>query len=321
MQAIRVREFGGPEQLQLEEAPDPAPAAGQILIDVEGAGVNPLDLALRSGNHPRVRLMSLPWTPGAEAAGTVVSVGPGVEGFSAGDRVYGSAASGAYAERALLSVSRTAQLPDDVSGVEGASLPITVFTAIYGLIFRVRLSVAETVRVHGGAGGVGLMGVQVAKAAGARVLTTVSSPEKAAFVQDYGPDVVINYREEDFAQRCLEETHGRGVDLVLEMVASEHFDNDCRALRLGGRLVVLGAGAGKKVAGTVTYPPFYSKDIDVLGFSLFNAEADFPDMLRRADALLTSGAVCRTLARPCRWRRPRGRTRSCSRARSGARSS
>jgi len=291
MRAILAQELGGPEVLQIGEAPDPTPGPGQLAIQVEAAGVNPLDAALRTGNHPRARFLTLPWTPGAEAAGTVVALGPDVQGFSVGDRVYGSGASGTYAEQALLVASRTAPLPNGVSSIDGASLPVVLFTAIYGLLHRGHLSLGETVLIHGGAGGVGMMGIQVAKAAGARVITTVSSPEKADFARGLGADVVVNYREEDFADRCLVETGGRGVDLVLEMVATDNFDKDCAALRPSGRLVLLGAGTGKNPAGMVSFPAFYSKNIDVLGFSLFNADREYPAMLRQAETLLASGAV------------------------------
>lgn len=291
MRAIQAQELGGPEVMQLGEAEAPTPGPGQLLIQVEAAGINPLDAALRTGNHPRARFLQLPWTPGAEAAGTVTALGPGVDGFSVGDRVYGGGASGTYAEQALLTASRTATVPDNVSTVDASSLPVVLFTALYGLVHRGGLSVGETVLVHGGAGGVGMMGIQVAKAAGARVITTVSSTAKGDFARGLGADVVINYRDEDLVERCLAETDGRGVDLVLEMVATENFDKDCAALRPFGRLVLLGAGTGKNPAGSVSFPAFYSKNIDVLGFSLFNAEQQFPEMLRQAGTLLASGAV------------------------------
>ena len=291
MKAIRVHEFGGPQVMQLEETPDPHPGPGEILVTIKAAGVNPVDAALRSGKHPRAQLMQLPWTPGIDAAGEVRAVGPGVENFSPGDRVFGSATSGSYAEQALLSARRTARLPDGLSWEEGGSLPVVLYTAYYGLVHRGALHVGETALIHAGAGGVGLMGIQIAKAAGARVITTVSSQMKADFARDFGADIVINYHEEDFAQRCLAETGGSGVDLVLEMVASDNFDKDCEALRPFGRLVLLGSGTGKSSTGTVTYPPFYSKNIDVLSFSLFNADAAFPTMLPECGSLLESGVV------------------------------
>ena len=145
--------------------------------------------------------------------------------------------------------------------------------------------------IHAGAGGVGCMGIQIAKAAGARVITTVSSEDKAAFCREFGADVVINYREEDVAERCLAETGGVGVDSVIEMVAVENFDADCRAVKKYGTIVVLGAGTGKNPVGSVNYPPFYSKDIDVRGLSLFNSDPVFPEMIRQLGLMLADGRV------------------------------
>ena len=291
MQAIQVHEFGDPSVMRLEEATVPAIQPGQILVRVHAAGVNPLEMNLRAGKHPMSAGLKLPWTPGFDAAGEVLELGPGVEGFRVGQRVYGAAVSGSYAEQTLLDVNRTAPLPDSMSWEQGGSLPVVLYTAYYGLIHRGGLRVGESVLVQAGAGGVGQMGIQIAKAAGARVITTVSSAAKADFARSLGADVVINYREEDFVDRCLQETGGRGVDLVLEMVATENFDKDCAALRLGGRLVVLGAGTGKNIVGSVVYPPFYSKNIDVLGFSLMNAGPVYPAMLRECGLLLETGAV------------------------------
>ena len=291
MKAIHVHEFGDPEVMVLEDAADPTPGAGQILVDVKAAGVNPVDTTFRSGAHPLSKSLALPWTPGVDAAGDVVAVGEGVSGFSPGDRVFGAAVSGSYAEKALLSSLRTANLPEGLSYEEGASLPVVLYTAYYALIYKAGLKAGETVLIHAGAGGVGCMGVQIAKAAGARVITTVSSEEKAAFCREFGADVVINYREEDFAERCLAETDGRGVDSVIEMVAVENFGDDCRAVKKYGCIVVLGAGTGKNPVGSVNYPPFYSKDIDVRGLSLFNSDPVFPEMIRQLDLMLADGRV------------------------------
>jgi NADPH:quinone reductase-like Zn-dependent oxidoreductase len=166
-----------------------------------------------------------------------------------------------------------------------------LYTAYYGLVYKAAIRAGETVLIHAGAGGVGSMAIQIAKASGCRVIATGSSKEKLDFCKKLGADVVINYREEDFAARCLSETGGRGVDAVLEMVATENFDKDCQALRRFGRIALLGAGTGKNPQGTVTYPPFYSKDIDVRGMSLFNAESVFPDMIRQVGLLLREGKV------------------------------
>jgi len=291
MKAIHVHEFGDPEVMVFEDAADPSPGAGQILVDVKAAGVNPVDTTFRSGAHPLSKSLALPWTPGVDAAGDVLAVGEGVSGFAPGDRVFGAAVSGSYAEKALLSSLRTAKLPGNLSYEEGASLPVVLYTAYYALIYKAQLKAGETVLIHAGAGGVGCMGIQIAKAAGARVITTVSSEEKAAFCREFGADVVVNYREEDFAERCLTETDGRGVDSVIEMVAVENFGDDCRAVKKYGCIVVLGAGTGKNPVGSVNYPPFYSKDIDVRGLSLFNSDPVFPEMIRQLDLMLADGRV------------------------------
>lgn len=290
MKAIQVREFGGPEVMRLGEAPEPNPGAGQLLVRVKAAGVNPVDTTFRSGAHPLSKGLKLPWTPGIDAAGEVLAVGEGGQGFKTGDRVFGAAA-GSYAEQALLNAARTAHLPSNLSFEDGASFPVVLYTAYYAVVYKAGVRPGGTILVHAGAGGVGCMAVQIAKAAGARVITTVSSKEKAEFCRGFGADVIVNYREEDWAARCLEETGGVGVDAVVEMVASENFDKDCQALRKFGRLVLLGAGTGKAPTGTVNYPPFYSKDIDVRGMSLFNADPFFPDMIRQLDLLLKEGRV------------------------------
>ncbi len=291
MKAIQVHEFGGPEVLQYGDVDAPSVGPGLLQVRLKAAGINPLETALRSGKHPRAAMLQLPYIPGMDAAGEVTAVGEGVSGYSPGDRVYGAATTGSYAEEALLDPLRSAPLPDNLSFEEGASLPIVLYTAYYAVVYRAAIRAGETMLVHGAAGGVGSMAVQVGKAAGARVIATVSSAEKAAFARSLGADVVINYREEDFVERCLAETEGRGVDAVIEMVATDNFDKDCAALRVAGRLVVLGAGTGKSPSGTVTYPPFYSKDLDVLGFSLMNAAPVFGDMLRQGGRLLSDGRV------------------------------
>lgn len=291
MKAIQVHQFGGPEVMKLEDAKEPSAGPGQVLIRVKAAGVNPVDTTFRSGNHPLAKSLKLPWTPGGDAAGEVVAAGSGVEAFKAGERVFGSAATGSYAEMALMSPTRTAQLPQGMSFEEGASLPVVLYTAYYGLVYKAAIRPGETVLIHAGAGGVGSMAIQIAKASGCRVISTGSSKEKLDFCKKMGADVAINYREENFADRCLKETGGRGVDAVLEMVASENFDKDCQALRRSGRMVLLGSGTGKSPQGTVTYPPFYSKDIDVRGMSLFNAEPVFADMIRQVGLLLREGKV------------------------------
>ncbi len=291
MKAIHVHEFGGPEVMKYEEAEELSAGPGQVLIEVRAAGVNPVDTTFRSGAHPLSKSLKLPWTPGIDAAGVVVEVGAGGEEFKPGDSVFGAAMTGSYAEKTALNGLRTAHIPSNLSFEECASFPVVLYTAFYAVVVKAGVQPGQTVLVHAGAGGVGSMAIQIAKAAGARVITTVSSKEKADVATSMGADVVVNYREENFAERCTAETGGGGVDSVIEMVSAENFDGSCRALKKGGKMVLLGAGTGKNPVGSVTYPPFYSKDIDVRGMSLFNADSVFPEMLRQVNHLLETGKV------------------------------
>ena len=291
MKAIHVHEFGGPEVMKFEEAEDLTGGPGQILVEVRAAGVNPVDTTFRSGAHPLSKSLKLPWTPGIDAAGEVIEVGAGVEGFEVGDRVFGAAMTGSYAEKAALNGLRTAHIPSNLSFEDCASFPVVLYTAFYAVVVKAGIQPGQTFLIHAGAGGVGSMAIQIAKASGARVITTVSSKEKADVAASLGADVVVNYRDEDFADRCAAETGGRGVDAVIEMVAADNFDGSCRALKKGGTMVLLGSGTGKNPTGSVNYPPFYSKDIDVRGMSLFNADSVFPDMLRQVNHLLEAGQV------------------------------
>jgi NADPH:quinone reductase-like Zn-dependent oxidoreductase len=291
MKAIHVHEFGGPEVMKFEEAEDLTGGPGQILVEVRAAGVNPVDTTFRSGAHPLSKSLKLPWTPGIDAAGEVIEVGAGVEGFEVGDRVFGAAMTGSYAEKAALNGLRTAHIPSNLSFEDCASFPVVLYTAFYAVVVKAGIQPGQTFLIHAGAGGVGSMAIQIAKASGARVITTVSSKEKADVAASLGADIIVNYRDEDFADRCAAETGGRGVDAVIEMVAADNFDGSCRALKKGGTMVLLGSGTGKNPTGSVNYPPFYSKDIDVRGMSLFNADSVFPDMLRQVNHLLEAGQV------------------------------
>ena len=291
MKAIHIHEFGGPEVMKFEEAEDLTGGPGQILVEVRAAGVNPVDTTFRSGAHPLSKSLKLPWTPGIDAAGEVIEVGAGVEGFEVGDRVFGAAMTGSYAEKAALNGLRTAHIPSNLSFEDCASFPVVLYTAFYAVVVKAGIQPGQTFLIHAGAGGVGSMAIQIAKASGARVITTVSSKEKADVAASLGADIIVNYRDEDFADRCAAETGGRGVDAVIEMVAADNFDGSCRALKKGGTMVLLGSGTGKNPTGSVNYPPFYSKDIDVRGMSLFNADSVFPDMLRQVNHLLEAGQV------------------------------
>ena len=266
MKAIRVHRFGGPEVLQLEEVPNPKPGPGQVVLGVKAIGVNPADTYIRSGTYPRKP--SLPYTPGLDAAGFVEAIGVGVAGLSEGDRVYAAGTeSGAYAELALCSESQLHPLPERVSFAQGAAVPVPYATAYRALFQRARAAPDETVLVHGASGGVGVAAVQIARATGMRVLGTAGTPKGRDLVAAQGAHHVIDHRAPGYRERILEITGGRGVDVILEMVANLNLGTDLGLLAPGGRVVVIGS------RGTVTIDPrdAMGRDAAILGMSLFNA--------------------------------------------------
>ena len=286
MQAIRVHEFGLDAPMRLEEVEDPAPGPGEIVIRVGAAGVNPVDMSIRSGVPPYRNYVKLPYLPGMEAAGEVVALGEGAENFRLGQRVFGRCPKGGYAERVHLEAATAVELPDDYGYPEGAAIPIAFYTAWNGLVLKAGAGAGETVLVQGGAGGVGMGAIQLAKALGCRVITTVSTQEKAGFARRMGADEIIRYREEDFAERCLELTGGRGVDVILELAACDNFDKDLDALCVNGRLVVVGSGTGKGPEATFRVPAVLAKDARILGLTARHLIPHLPEVVRRFEPLL-----------------------------------
>jgi NADPH2:quinone reductase len=267
MRAIRIHEFGGPEQLKLETIPDPVPTAGQVLVRLHAAGVNPVDTYIRSGVH--AVKPSLPYTPGSDGAGEVDAVGDGVAGFSRGARVYvaGSPASGTYAERAVCAAAQVHPLPDNVSFAQGAALGVPYATAYRALFQRAQARAGETVLVHGATGGVGIAAVELAHAHGLRVVGTGGTNEGRAAVREHGADVVLDHRAPDYTQGILDATGGKGVDVILEMLANVNLDRDLNLVAKGGRVVVVGN------RGRIEINPrdAMNRDATILGMMLFNA--------------------------------------------------
>src|SRR5215470_8326798 len=213
MRAIRVNQFGGPEVLRLEEAPDPTPGAGQVLVQVKAAGVNPVDTYIRAGVYPRKP--SLPYTPGSDAAGIVETTGPNVKKFKPGDRVYiNGSLTGVCAELALCEESRVHPLPPKTSFAQGAALGVPYGTAYRALFQRGRGRAGETVLVHGATGGVGTACVQIARAAGFTVIGTGGTDKGRALVAEQGAHHVLDHRAPDYEKQLMEITAGRGVDLI-----------------------------------------------------------------------------------------------------------
>ncbi|MDB5306151.1 MAG: hypothetical protein JWO38_353 [Gemmataceae bacterium] len=231
MKAIRVHNYGGPEQLRYEDAPVPEPAEGQVLVRVQAASVNPIDYKLASGAFKDRMPLQFPWTPGGDFSGVVEVVGLGVTGAQRGDAVYGdSPGGGAYAEFVLALPGMVAPRPRTLSPVEAASVPLAGQTAWQGLFDHGRLDRGQTVLIHAAAGGVGTFAVQLAHWKGARVLATASAAN-AEYVRSLGADEVIDYRATPF------ESAARDVDLVFDLVGGETQKRSFAVLKPGGRLV------------------------------------------------------------------------------------
>lgn len=256
MHAIEVSETGGPEVLRYVDTPQPSPGPGEVLIEAEAIGVNYIDTYFRSGQYPR----QLPFILGQETSGTVVDTGEGVEGFTAGDRVVTATASGGYAEYATAPASFTASVPDGVPADVAASALLKGLTAHYLLKSVYPVQAGDTVLVHAGAGGVGLILTQWAHLLGARVITTVSTPEKARMSAKAGADEVLSYPDDadKFGERIRALTDGAGVAAVYDGVGATTFDASLASLAVRGTLALFGAASGP-------VPPFDPQRLNAAG--------------------------------------------------------
>lgn len=288
MKAMRAHQFGGPEQLRLEDAPEPQIQAGQVLIRVRAAGINPADLVRLSG---RLGTPPLPYIPGTDVCGEIETLGAGVTHVKKGDRVFGRALTGGYAEKTCLAASETIPLPSALSFVEGAAIPIPFYTAYRALHHKAAIKSGETVLISAGGGGVGVAAIQLAKIAGARVFTTVGSAEKAARTRELGADVAINYKEQDFAAEVQKLTDGKGVDIIIENVASDNLAKDLAIVAREGRIVLIGTGTGKGPEGHFAIMHALMKDVNLLGMSLVNAGQAVPEMATALTSLFTAGKL------------------------------
>ncbi|MGE2813610.1 quinone oxidoreductase family protein [Mycobacterium heidelbergense] len=256
MHAIEISETGGPEVLRYVETAQPTPGPGEVLIEAEAIGVNFIDTYFRSGHYPR----ELPFIVGQETCGTVVATGDGVDGFGVGDRVVSAAASGAYAEFATAPAVLTATVPDDVSSDVAASVLLKGLTAHYLLKSVYPVQSGDAVLVHAGAGGVGLILTQWAHLLGARVITTVSTPEKARMSKDAGADEVLSYPDDpaQFGERIRALTGGAGVAAVYDGVGASTFDASLASLAVRGTLALFGGASGP-------VPPFDPQRLNAAG--------------------------------------------------------
>ena len=244
MTAIEIAEPGGPEMLRPTTRPTPRPGAGEVLIRVLAAGVNRPDVMQRKGQYPPPPGASD--IPGLEIAGEIAALGDGVAELSLGDTVCALVAGGGYAEYCVAAVPLCLPVPAGLSAVEAAALPETCFTVWDNVFTRGRLAPGETLLVHGGSSGIGTTAIQLARATCARVLTTAGSDEKCRACEDLGAARAINYRTEDFVAVVKEETGGKGVDVVLDMVGGDYVGRNLNALGHGGRLVQIAIQKGTK---------------------------------------------------------------------------
>jgi NADPH2:quinone reductase len=231
--------------------------------------------------------------PGAEVAGVVAAVGEGVRGFAAGDRVFGSSGLGGFAERALVPAAAAWRLPDAMTFAEGAALPIVYPTSYAALVLRAALQPGETLLVHAAAGGVGVAAVQIGKALGARVLATAGGADKLAVARRAGADVAIDYRDEDFVARVLEETGGRGADVIYDSVGGDVFEKSLKCIAWNGRLLVIGFAGGE--IPSVKANRILLKNISVVGLH-WGAYAKYeperiPEIMQALLALYEKGAI------------------------------
>jgi NADPH:quinone reductase len=240
MKAIVVHEFGGPEVLRLEEVPTPRPAAGQVLVRIRAAGVNPYDTYMRSGTY--AVKPPLPYTPGSDGAGDVEAVGAGVTRFKPGDRVYtAKTVTGAYAECALTLETQIHLLPSKVSYAQGAGVWVPYGTAYHALYLCALARAGETVLIHGASGGVGTAAVQIARALGLTVLGTAGTEKGLELVRREGAHYAFDHSQAGYLDQILKATSGVGVDVILEMLANVNLAHDLKLLAPEGRVVVIGS--------------------------------------------------------------------------------
>lgn len=240
MKAIRVHAHGGPEVMRYEDIPEPVAKEGEAVVKIEAAGVNFIDLYFRTGAYKT----SLPFTPGQEASGTVLSVGQGVQDVKVGDRVAYAASLGAYAERAAVPVQRLILMPPGLQARQGAAAMLQGMTAHYLATATYPLKAGDACLIHAAAGGVGLLLCQVAKMRGAHVFGTVSTDEKAKLARDAGADETILYSHQDFEAEVKRLTGGKGVQVVYDSVGEATFAKSLGCLALRGVLVLFGQSSG-----------------------------------------------------------------------------
>jgi NADPH2:quinone reductase len=291
MRAVEISRPGGPEVLRFVERRDPVPAKGEVLIEVAAAGLNRPDVLQRKGHYPPPPGASD--LPGLEVSGRIVGGDVAAGGFQVGDRVCALLAGGGYAELAVAPVEQCLPVPENISDIEAAGLPETYFTVWSNVFDRGRLSGEETLLVHGGASGIGTTAIQLARAFGHTVYATVGSDERVESVEALGA-FGINYRSQDFVQEIKERTDGRGVDVVLDMVAGDYVARNMQCLADDGRAVIIALLGGSK--GTVDFNHVLRRRLTITGSTLRSRPVAFKaeikrGLLQHVWPLLASGKI------------------------------
>lgn len=269
MKAIRAHAFGGPEVMQLEDAPDLSAGPRQVVVRVNAVGVNPVDAYIRSGQYPSKP--SLPYTPGMDAAGVVESIGDDVTSAAVGDSVYvAGSISGTYAQQALCRESQVHRLPPQITFEQGAAIGVPYATAYRALFQRASAQAGEVVLVHGATGGVGTAAVQLARAAGLIVIATGGTERGRSKVAEQGANHVLDHHTPDYLEQVIAITGGSGVDVILEMLANVNLDKDLGVLAKRGRVAVIGSRGKVEIDPRATM----ARDSSILGMSLMNASEE-----------------------------------------------
>jgi NADPH2:quinone reductase len=286
MKAIRIHAFGGPEVLKLENLPDPRPQTGQVLVRLKAAGVNPVDTYIRAGHYGA---RSFPYTPGMDGAGVIEALGPGVQSVTVGDRVYVSGSSlGTYAELVAADLAQVHPLAAPVSFQQGAAIGVPYATAYYALFHRGHALPGEWVLVHGASGGVGTAATQLARAHGLRVIGTAGTEKGRALAEKEGAHEVLDHHAPDYLDQAVKLTGGRGLDLIVEMLANVNLAKDLKILAPRGRVVVIGSRGPVEIDPRDTM----GRNADIRGMSLLTAT---PQEISSLHAALVAGLENGTL--------------------------
>lgn len=292
MNAIEIREPGGPDVLTPVKVPVPQPGPNEILVRVAGAGVNRPDVAQRQGLYPPPPGASP--LPGLEIAGTVVVLGPGVKRFALGARVMGLVAGGGYAEYVVVNEDNALPVPNGLNIVEAAAIPETFFTVWSNVFQRGGLKSGETLLVHGGASGIGTTAIKIAHALGSKVIVTVGSDEKCAVCRELGADLAINYKTQDFVTEVNKFTKEKGVDVILDMVGGDYTERNLKIAAVEGRIVQIAFLQGHKV--TVNLNLIMTKRLVLTGSTLRARDVAFKakiaeELQEKVFPLIESGQI------------------------------